>query len=145
MQEDNEVVSVQENNDMGVQVDGDVSIPLDVISRPMNEDEDEDEGEKTDPDYELEEEEEDDDDDDSYNPSWLYEDLEGPDYDDIFKPKDDGKNKKIVEPTLVELKLQDWLSDHGDDDELHTIKGLDEESNKTNDPEFFGHGKACDN
>ncbi|KAI8568527.1 hypothetical protein RHMOL_Rhmol02G0207700 [Rhododendron molle] len=134
VQEDNEVVSVQENNDVGVQVDGDVSIPLDVIGRPMNEVEDE--GEDTDPDYELEEGEEDDDDDDSYNPSWLYEDLEGPDDDDIFKPRDNGKNKKIVKPTPVELKLQDWLSDHGDDDELHTMKGSDEESNKTNDPEF---------
>ncbi|KAF7146066.1 hypothetical protein RHSIM_Rhsim04G0181800 [Rhododendron simsii] len=53
---DNEVVNVQEDNEVGVQVDGDVSIPLDVIGRPMNEDEDE--GEETDPDYELKEEEE---------------------------------------------------------------------------------------
>lgn len=66
----------------------------------------------------------------SYNPSWLVEDLEGLNDDDIFKPKD----KKVDEQPAneVNLNIDEWLSDPGDDDELQTLRGSDEDYNQTN-------------
>ncbi|KAH7867298.1 hypothetical protein Vadar_031580 [Vaccinium darrowii] len=89
------------------------------------------EGDESDPDYA---EEDDDDETDSYNPSWLDEDLEGPDDDDIFKRKD----KKVDEQSAEELNINidEWLSDPGDDDELQTLRGSGEDSNQINHPEF---------
>ncbi|KAH7848811.1 hypothetical protein Vadar_008331 [Vaccinium darrowii] len=90
------------------------------------------EGDESDPDYA---EEDGDDETDSYNPSWLDEDLEGPDDDDIFKPKDKKVDEQPAEE--VNINIDEWLSDPGDDDdELQTLKGSDEDSNQINHPEF---------
>ncbi|KAF7114899.1 hypothetical protein RHSIM_RhsimUnG0069900 [Rhododendron simsii] len=120
----NEVVSLEVEEGVGLEVvEVDIGGPIGVdVGVSVDEENSE---ESDDPDYKEEEEEEDD---DSYVPSLLDEDLEGPDDDDIFKPKEDGKNKEIVELTPKKLNLEDWLSDHGDDDELHTMKGSDEEN-----------------
>ncbi|KAH7844499.1 hypothetical protein Vadar_028643 [Vaccinium darrowii] len=89
------------------------------------------EGDESDPDYA---EEDDDDETDSYNPSWLDEDLEGPDDDDIFKRKDKKVDEQPAEE--VNINIDEWLSDPGDDDELQTLRGSDEDSDQINHPEF---------
>ncbi|KAG8375051.1 hypothetical protein BUALT_Bualt10G0059600 [Buddleja alternifolia] len=56
-------------------------------------------------------------------PSWLLEDLEGPQDDDIFAERPPDHAKK----GMRSVDGESWYSDANDDDELHSLRGSDED------------------
>ncbi|KAF7144308.1 hypothetical protein RHSIM_Rhsim05G0190700 [Rhododendron simsii] len=99
-----------------------------VVDIPVDKGISDDEDEEDDPDYvgdeedEEDEGDEDEDDDDgsdvSSNPSWMCENMEGPGDDDIFASKEQQNQAK---DDKKQPEIEDWYSDGGNSNELHTI------------------------
>ncbi|KAF7150461.1 hypothetical protein RHSIM_Rhsim02G0220300 [Rhododendron simsii] len=99
-----------------------------VVDIPVDKGISDDEDEEDDPDYvgdeedEEDEGDEDEDEDDgsdvSSNPSWMYENMEGPGDDDIFASKEQQNQAK---DDKKQPEIEDWYSDGGNSNELHTI------------------------
>ncbi|KAF7119809.1 hypothetical protein RHSIM_Rhsim13G0150100 [Rhododendron simsii] len=105
--EGNHEVVVDIPVDKGISDDEDEEDDRDYVG---DEEDEEDEGD--------EDEDEDDGSDVSSNPSWMYENMEGPGDDDIFASKEQQNQAK---DDKKQPEIEDWYSDGGNSNELHTI------------------------